>query len=139
MLTIEAKGRRSVISTSKIKKITAIKKNRKEKGSRADPLGSNPHSNGEFFSRSVIVFFAKTEDRAITIAEITKIKSVRTIVKRIIFPGDTRPVGWKPTILYILEKQNINLLTSKLRCIEITRLHLQSVNTRQRLRIRGGA
>lgn len=37
-------GNNSVISTSKIKKITAIKKNRKEKGIRADPLGSNPHS-----------------------------------------------------------------------------------------------
>lgn len=43
-LKIEAKGSRRVISTSKIRKITAIKKNRKEKGNRADPLGSNPHS-----------------------------------------------------------------------------------------------
>lgn len=56
MLKTEAKGNNKVISTSKIKKITAIRKNRKEKGSRADPLGSNPHSYGEFFSRSEIVF-----------------------------------------------------------------------------------
>ena len=41
---IYATGKIRVISTSKIKKITAIKKNRKEKGRRADPLGSNPHS-----------------------------------------------------------------------------------------------
>lgn len=40
------------ISTSKIKKITASKKNRIEKGTRADPFGSKPHSNGEAFSRS---------------------------------------------------------------------------------------
>lgn len=43
-LNVEAIGRRRVISTSKIKKITAIRKNRSENGSRADPLGSNPHS-----------------------------------------------------------------------------------------------
>lgn len=41
---IYARGKINVISTSKIKKITAIKKNRRENGSRADPLGSNPHS-----------------------------------------------------------------------------------------------
>lgn len=44
ILKIEANGRRSVISTSKMRKITAIRKNRSEKGNRADPLGSNPHS-----------------------------------------------------------------------------------------------
>ena len=54
---IVASGKRSVISTSKIKKIMAIKKNRSEKGSRADPFGSNPHSNGELFSRSLMGFF----------------------------------------------------------------------------------
>ena len=43
-LKIDARGRSKVISTSKIRKITAIKKNRKENGNRADPLGSNPHS-----------------------------------------------------------------------------------------------
>jgi hypothetical protein len=32
------------ISTSKIRKITASKKNRKENGVRAEWLGSNPHS-----------------------------------------------------------------------------------------------
>ena len=41
---IKAIGKISVISTSKIRKITAIKKNRKEKGKRAELLGSNPHS-----------------------------------------------------------------------------------------------
>ena len=40
------------ISTSKIKKVTAIKKNRNEKwGRRVELFGSNPHSNGEEFSR----------------------------------------------------------------------------------------
>lgn len=45
-------GINKTISTSKIKKIIVIKKNRREKGSREELLGSNPHSNGEFFSRS---------------------------------------------------------------------------------------
>lgn len=46
-----------MISTSKIRKIIAIKKNWSENGIRADDFGSNPHSNGELFSRSVIFFF----------------------------------------------------------------------------------
>ena len=50
-------GRRSAISTSKIIKITAIKKNRDEKGIRAEFFGSNPHSNGDLFSRSTLFFF----------------------------------------------------------------------------------
>lgn len=50
-------GSRSAISTSKIMKITAIKKNRDEKGSRAEFFGSNPHSNGDLFSRSSLIFF----------------------------------------------------------------------------------
>ena len=38
------RGRRRAISRSKRRKRMAIKKNRSEKGSRADPNGSNPHS-----------------------------------------------------------------------------------------------
>jgi hypothetical protein len=50
-----------VISTSKIRKITAIRKNRKENGTRADLFGSNPHSKAEGFSRSEVFFFAIIE------------------------------------------------------------------------------
>jgi len=46
-------GRIIAISISKTKKITASKKNRVEKGIRADLLGSNPHSKGLLFSRSL--------------------------------------------------------------------------------------
>lgn len=42
---------------SKIRKIMAIKKKCKENGIRVDVLGSNPHSNGEFFSKSKFDFF----------------------------------------------------------------------------------
>lgn len=45
-------GNIKAISTSKIKKIIAIKKNRKEKGIRDEFKGSNPHSKGDIFSRS---------------------------------------------------------------------------------------
>lgn len=44
------KGRIITISISKIKKITAIKKNFKEKGIRDKENGSNPHSKGDSFS-----------------------------------------------------------------------------------------
>jgi hypothetical protein len=46
-------GKIRVNSTSKIKNIIATIKNFKEKGSRDEFIGSNPHSKGEFFSRSV--------------------------------------------------------------------------------------
>lgn len=50
-------GINKTISTSKIRKIIAIKKNWIEKGKRALFFGSNPHSKGEFFSLSWNVFF----------------------------------------------------------------------------------
>lgn len=46
------RGMRSTISMSNTRKMTASKKKRREKGSRADLFGSNPHSKGDFFSRS---------------------------------------------------------------------------------------
>jgi len=97
---IEARGNKRVISTSKIRKITAIKKNRRENGNRAVPLGSKPHSKGEFFSRSEIVFFDNKEAIAITTVEITKIiiiaedKIIIVFSKSLLSPG-----GWKPPIL----------------------------------------
>ena len=51
-LTPKGMGINSAISISKTRKITAKRKNRREKGIRADDLGSNPHSKGESFSRS---------------------------------------------------------------------------------------
>ena len=52
-------GIRSTISISKIKKITASKKKRVEKGNRALSFGSKPHSNGVLFSRSLKVRMLK--------------------------------------------------------------------------------
>jgi hypothetical protein len=51
--SLKGKGKINAISISKTKKITARRKNRRENGIRADLLGSNPHSKGEDFSRSL--------------------------------------------------------------------------------------
>jgi hypothetical protein len=58
-------GRMRVISTSKIKKIIVIRKNCSEKGTRDEHAGSNPHSNGEGFSRSLNSFFPIKEFKII--------------------------------------------------------------------------
>lgn len=50
---------RRVISISKIKNIRLIKKNWILNGIRVLEIGSNPHSNEEFFSRFLKVFFEK--------------------------------------------------------------------------------
>ena len=84
---IGTSGSSKVISTSKIRKITAIKKNRRENGIRADPLGSNPHSKGEFFSRSLIVFLDKIDDRIISALAMIKITAIKNDRERIVFPG----------------------------------------------------
>lgn len=78
-------GIRRVISTSKIKKITAIKKNCKENGRRADLFGSNPHSKGLFFSRSIKVFFEIIIANIITMNEIIKIIMEISIITKIIY------------------------------------------------------
>ena len=78
IVKLNTKGKRRTISTSKIRKITVIKKNRKEKGSRDSELGSNPHSKGEAFSRLKIVFLARIRERIITIALI-----IRRMTKKI--------------------------------------------------------
>lgn len=49
---VRGRGRRRTISISNTRKITANRKNRRENGIRAEFRGSNPHSNGESFSRS---------------------------------------------------------------------------------------
>lgn len=69
-------GINKAISTSKIRKITAIKKNWIENGIRADLLGSNPHSNGEAFSRSINLFFEIANEIIIIRNEIKKIMSL---------------------------------------------------------------
>ena len=70
ILKITIIGKIKAISTSKIKKIIAIKKNRIEKGKREEFIGSKPHSKGDVFSRSFKDFFDKIEAKYITTIEI---------------------------------------------------------------------
>jgi hypothetical protein len=58
-----------VISTSKIRKITAIRKNRSENGIRAELNGENPHSKAEDFSRSLLVLYLIVDAMVIKIIE----------------------------------------------------------------------
>lgn len=85
MLIIIIIGKIKVISTSKIKKIIVIKKNRSEKGSREEDLGSNPHSKGDLFSRSAKVFLDKIEASNITIIEIVIIIDLIVKIVKIIY------------------------------------------------------
>jgi len=70
---VRGKGSRMVISTSKIKKMIAIRKNRRENGIRLDEKGSNPHSNGDDFSRLVNVFFLSIEAVSAMMVEINSV------------------------------------------------------------------
>lgn len=70
VFVIKMIGRIITISISKIRNRTAIKKNWIEKGMRDDLLGSNPHSNGDIFSRSRIDFFEIVVHTNIRIIEI---------------------------------------------------------------------
>jgi len=56
-------------------KITTITKNRDEKGSRAEFFGSNPHSKGDLFSRSSLIFFE------ISVATLTNKNSIQEEIK----------------------------------------------------------
>jgi len=98
-LKIKIIGRIRAISTSKIKKIIVIKKNRKEKGRREEDFGSNPHSNGDLFSRSTKVFLERIEARIITINEIIIIIEAIKINEKIIYTIINRPYDWKSNIL----------------------------------------
>ena len=91
-------GKIKAISTSKIKKIIAIKKNWIEKGIREVFIGSNPHSKGEAFSRSLILFFDKKEASPITIIEINKVIIPIINKLKIIYTKIFSPYDWKSYI-----------------------------------------
>lgn len=95
-------GNNSAISTSKIMKITAIKKNRDEKGSRAEFFGSNPHSKGDLFSRSSFIFFEISVVNIIMAAD-NKIVTVAAVMVIIITClAFHKFLDWKSSILYCI-------------------------------------
>lgn len=101
---VKINGINNVISTSKIKKITAIKKNWIENGSRLDLLGSNPHSKGLLFSRSINVFLEIIEANIIIIKEIKKIINEIYNIMKIIYTNLIRFFNWKLKVIFILYK-----------------------------------
>lgn len=103
-------GKIKAISTSKIKKIIVIKKNRIENGSREEFIGSNPHSKGDVFSRSFNDFFDNKDAKYITIIEIVIIIKAIIYSVKIIYTKLFSPYDWKSHILIYY----INLSTSSI-------------------------
>lgn len=73
------------ISTSKIKKIIVIIKNWIEKDSRVRDLGSNPHSKGDIFSWSKLLFFEIINEIKIIKLVIIKINIIIFLINKIIY------------------------------------------------------
>lgn len=93
MFVSSGRGISSTISMSNTIKIIANMKNRIENGIRALFFGSNPHSNGDVFSRSVddrilSIFARKNTAEAITIARINEIIGIYITQKYYIFSFD---------------------------------------------------
>lgn len=131
-------GKINAISTSKIKKIIVIKKNRIENGRRDEDLGSNPHSKGDAFSRSTIVFLDRIDAKNITIIEINIIILLMIKIEKIIYTINNRLYDWKSNILFILYRYKIILLINKLIHIRIVIQYQQNVNIKQQLQIQNG-
>jgi len=92
-------GSSKVISTSNTRNTTAIRKNWREKGIRAVAFGSNPHSNGEGFSRSVVVFFDRIEAIIMMTVDSTMHVSVRISTLMIAY-SIFGPFDWKSNVHY---------------------------------------
>lgn len=86
-----------MISKSKIKKITVIKKNRKENVARILCSGSNPHSKLLFFSRFLILLFFNNKDRVFN-KIIIIIKSIK--IKKILLFLENLLIGNQVYFLY---------------------------------------
>lgn len=94
-------GKIIIISISKIKKITAIKKKWIENGKRLLDIGLNPHSNGFLFCTSVMDFFLINEIRDVITINNNKIKIINKN-KELITQFFKDHLSWKLNILYIL-------------------------------------
>lgn len=77
----QGNGRRSAISRSKRRNVMATRKNFMEKGRRADPIGSNPHSYGLVFSEYT---FSWGSQNAIITSNVANVRLVRRASIRLI-------------------------------------------------------
>lgn len=96
-------GKIITISTSKMRNSTAIRKNCKENGNRAVDFGSNPHSNGDIFSRLIILFLEIIVHSVInTTVSVPAI--IILIITFIITFSYLRSIDWKSIIFYYTKK-----------------------------------
>lgn len=91
------------ISISKIKNSTAIKKNWIENGDRADLFGSNPHSNGDIFSRSFLDVFEIIVHNIISTIDTINANPIDQIITYIIPPRQMDFLIGSQIYLFILE------------------------------------
>lgn len=94
----QGSGRRSAISRSKRRKVIATRKNFMEKGRRADPMGSNPHSYGLVFSEYT---FNWGSQNAIVTSSVASNRLIKRVSIRFIILFRTRPklTDWKSVVL----------------------------------------
>lgn len=94
----QGRGRRSAISRSNNRNVMATKKNFIEKGRRADPMGSNPHSYGLAFSA---YGFSWGSQNAISTsnADSVVLTSRVSIIFIISFRGAPKLTDWKSVVL----------------------------------------
>lgn len=88
----QGRGRRRAISRSKSRKRMATRKKRMEKGRRADPKGSKPHSYGESFSASGLSCGSQN-DRVARMVESARVMMITVVIRFIIFPWSLTKVG----------------------------------------------
>lgn len=98
------RGIKSVISISKIKKINLIIKKWVLNGKRFLEIGSNPHSNGDVFSRSWKDFFEMI--RLISMSKVAIINGIKVIMInwKIIYIKIFKFFNWKLNVIIILYK-----------------------------------
>ena len=91
-------GSSSAVSRSKRRNVMATRKNFIEKGRRADPMGSNPHSYGLVFSEYT---FTWGSQNAIVTSNVASVKLVRRVIIRFIVLFRARPklTDWKSVVL----------------------------------------
>jgi hypothetical protein len=73
-------GNNSAISTSKIIQITAIKKDHDVKCGHEEFFGRNPHSNGDSFSRSSLIFLEIKVVNAMMVADSKMVTVVALVI-----------------------------------------------------------
>lgn len=94
-------GINKVISMSKIRNIILIKKNWILKGGRVRERGSNPHSNGEDFSKFFSIFLENSSLKDKRIMGISAIKSLSIQIVKIVYIRiiKTKFFNWKLKVI----------------------------------------